>query len=341
LQVTIYNDLQPFEASGLLLDVSRTHFTEELSPFFTKLNCDHMNEVISENGAFNGAFALRFRNIQDLERAITECPKALLVPMLSPNRHRYDPSGIVPLGVSPLDSLYDFQLIWHGKSYGIIKSIARGLSQTISRSTSASLVVPNLIGPFEMIVDFLRLEQIVITPETELFLERMAHFLEIEMISKPLCNRPSTSLNVSNLPVFFEVVPPGSSYFDEVCQFVARNLKEIKEGGTLMDIPFDVAQRVLEHFAPDLLSHNELLPLILALNLDPERLGEMLVFVDTAKVSHDVLATFVSNPVVDLGGEGVRDFLSRILKGKGIRPFSHVFVWHCTEKGQPARAVPT
>jgi hypothetical protein len=257
-----------------------------------------------------------------MEAAIKRLPEEMIVPLLSPNGRKCDPTDIFLSGVSCIDFLYDFQLIWREKSFGVIRNVASGLSKTILKTTSSSLVVPDLAGPFEMIIDFLRLKEILVTPETEIFLFLMSSFLDIPSIFEPLeegCAKPC----ISNLPLYYEVVVPGTFYFVLVCDFIAANLTELLECDALQDVPVPFAERVLKLCSEKLENHDVLIQLIMSLKLrNVGELGGLLTFVEPAKVSRHTLVSLISNPVVDLDFLLIRRFLGRIFGWNDCFPSS-------------------
>jgi hypothetical protein len=205
--------------------------------------------------------------------------------------------------------VHDFDLIWHGKRYGVARCVAGIVSKTIADCENSELAVPSLFGPFHMVLDVLHFRQIVITPETELFLSIMGDFLQIkEIVTLKDCYGPNL-VDFATVKSFCEMVSPGSREFDDACTFLGSHLHVLLDEGELGFMSSEFVARITELMTDTLDDHDDLLSLITYNGWDDDRV-RLLQFVDLKKVSQKALSSFISNPCVDL--EAIRDFLARV-----------------------------
>jgi hypothetical protein len=200
-------------------------------------------------------------------------------------------------------------LIHCGKSYDIFKSTAALFSDVIKKCEADFLAVPDVPGPFNMIVDFFNLRKIFATPETFDFLRAMAGFLKIGEILSAIGGNERTSLTVKNIAEICEMPDRFGFKIPDLIQFIATNIVDLVQMKQLNKIPIDFISQAVELAAGEEEAHDALLDAVMAVEGDSQVRAGLLQFLDPLKIGPQTLARFFKDAAIDLNR--IREFVRR------------------------------
>ena len=189
-----------------------------------------------------------------------------------------------------MKKLNDFTLLYMDTRYTVYRETAAALSSKIAECKHDYLRVPPLAGPFQLIVDFLNLAEVAITPETKKFVFVMASFLGIPELLEHAKVGIDELLTLENAVATAMVVPYQETKESEnLCQFIADNLADIVALDLGMSVDKGYASRIM-NLVKDSETHD---PLVLFLmTLESEHVSELIKCVDKERVSKETLEEF-------------------------------------------------
>ncbi|OHT06788.1 hypothetical protein TRFO_05486 [Tritrichomonas foetus] len=311
LRITVRDEISDFQMTLVVFDIEEETFNRIYEKSLDKTAIHTTSHIITPSNQKLVGRIIRFRNTQKLEEGLNAFCGYPVKPLIdNPNVSFQLPKSTFKK-IPEMSKLFDFHLIYFGKKYGLFKSISSKLSGAIDKCDTNEIILPDIEGPIEMIIDFLNLQEIVITPETERFLFAMATFLNIPDIIVKLSPKSQEMICISNAPSLTHIVPPESAQNLDLCTFLASNIEDLVNNPELADIPLYYTQKIIELSAPQLETHDSLLRLIMVANLETPIKRELLKMIDTKKVSPAALSIFLSSSLIDLNK--IRDFISSVL----------------------------
>jgi hypothetical protein len=306
LQVTPFEDIALFQASGLIVDIHPDEFRDKIEPSLTRFGCLNNNQFIQPQEEVLKAHLLRFRDERVLQEFIESNQGYRIYRLIGWNQKVFTlPDDI--LDKPPI--LKDFRLIHCGKSYDIFKSTAALFSEVIKNCEADFLAVPDVPGPFNMIVDFFNLHKIVVTPETVDFLKAVAAFLRINEILSAIGGNDRPSLTVRNVAEICEMPDRFEFKAPDLVRFIATNLMDLVQIKQLNKIPIDFISQAIELAAGEEEVHDTLIDVVMAVEGDSQVMAGLLRFLDPLKIGPHVLAGFFKDAAIDLNR--IRDFVRR------------------------------
>jgi hypothetical protein len=194
-------------------------------------------------------------------------------------------------------------------SYHIFKSTAALFSEVIKNCDADFLAVPDVPGPFNMIVDFFNLHKVFVTPETFDFLRVMAGFLQITEIINAIGGRERPCLMVKNIADICAISDRFEFKGQDLVRFIATNITDLAQMKQLNKIPIDFISQAVELAAGEEETHDALLEVVMAVEGDPQVRARLLQFLDPLKIGPQTLARFFKDAGIDLNR--IREFVRR------------------------------
>ena len=303
--------IDDFLSTVILYDIDKTSFNSFISPELCNYDMQYLCPIKSTNLRIATGYIIRFHSIGDSENFIKALPDYHIKPIIQKNKRTFSFPNNAFKQIPKMDNLYDFFLIHRGKKYGVFRCCASKLSVVIAKCNSNELLMPDIEGPIEVIVNYLNLQEIVITPEIERFLFVMASFLKITEIISKTSDKNQESMNIMTALLFTHSVFPDSLQFHDLCKFLSSNIEDLICVREFQEIPSYFIGKIVELSAPQLESHDALIKLIIDANIEAQSKQEMLKFVDPKKVSPSTLSIFFSSSKIDLNK--IRDFVASVL----------------------------
>lgn len=307
IKVTILEQIDEYEATAILYDINPKMFKEKIQP--TLRSCGSLNtcEVTPQKGVNLSAYVVRFISPESIEQFIKKAHDFKIQPLITPKSYSFNIPKKCIKSIKDMTELFDFYLMHCGKKYGVIRSIARSLSKTIDECESDSIDLPDMRGPIEMITDYLLLQDVIVTPETEQFLYTMASFLRIDSLLNKIGQLNDFHFDISNAAALCSIIQPNSLQYDKIIRFIASNIDDLIENKTIEQIPYNFAASAIERAAPKMEIHDPFLRMITALSIKRGERRELLKFVNPHRISNEALCNFIRDTGINLNK--IRPFL--------------------------------
>lgn len=310
LQVTLKTEITEFLSTLIFYDISQNQFKNNVMPLIPKFGAASIMQIATESLSITG-YIVRFPSISQANGALSFFQDYKVEPILKQKNLNFSLPNSTFKVLPKMTGLFDFHLIYFGKKYGVFRCLASKLSETIDNCQSNELVLPNYEGPINLIIDYLNLQEVVISPETENFLNNMASFLGIPEIIQKLNNSNQQLMCIRNALSLIHVIVPGSHQYDDFCYFLASNVEDLVDEDQLKDIPLHYAQKIFELSASQLDSHDCLMQIIIDNDFEGPAKRELLRFIDVKKVSYKILAKFFETSSIDLNK--IRNFVEKAI----------------------------
>lgn len=313
LRVSIKNEITEFQSTLIFYDIAQSIFKNNILPTIPKFGFSSIFQINTESQSLTG-YIIRFSSVSQAKGALSCFHEYNVEPILKQKNYNYSLPNSTFKVLPKMSALFDFFLIYFGKRYGVFRCLASKLSETIDACQSNEIVLPNYEGPISLIIDYLNLQEIVISPETENFINNMASFLGIPGIIQKLSKSNQQSMCIANANSLIHVIIPGSHQYDDFCTFLASNIEDLISEEKLSDIPLHYAQKIVELAAPTLESHDALVQLVINVNFEGQAKRELTKYIDPKKVSTRMLAKFFKFSNFDLNK--IRDFVEKAIFGE-------------------------
>ena len=310
LRVAIKTEITEFQSTLIFYDISQNTFKNNILPMIPRFGSSSILQIATDSQSITG-YVVRFPSISQAKGALSFFQDYKVEPILKQKSLNYTLPNSTFKVLPKMAGLFDFFLIYFGKKYGVFRCLASKLSETIDNCTSNELILPNYEGPISLIIDYLNLQEIVISPETENFLNNMASFLGIPEIIQKLNKSNQQSMCIKNALSLIHVIIPGSHQYDDFCTFLASNIEDLVSEGQLKDIPLHYAQKIFELSASQLDSHDCLMQIVIDNDFEGPAKRELIRFIDLDKVSYKMLAKFFELSNIDLNK--IRGFVEKAI----------------------------
>ena len=278
--------------TAILLDVDPCYFDARIAPFW----CLNVSQFLTNYKHHLVGYVVRFANAAACTAFLEKWKDSQAHALIDSDSRVAFPNSLTPprktceAADATMKKLNDFTLLYMDTRYTVYRETAAALSSKIAESKHDYLRVPPLAGPFQLIVDFLNLAEVAITPETKKFVFVMASFLGIPELLEHAKVGIDELLTLENAVATAMVVPYQETKESEnLCQFIADNLADIVALDLGMSVDKGYASRIM-NLAKDSETHD---PLVLFLmTLESEHVSELIKCVDKERVSKETLEEF-------------------------------------------------
>lgn len=307
LQITTKPDINQFSSTAIIYDIDQKTYTNYLLPILEDVKYFNLGQIVTPPSQSLG-FIIRFNSPDKIDKLICRCPDLKIKSLLSdPTPSQFSIESVKFHPIPSIHQIEPFYLIHRGKKYTVSRIYASQLSDLVNHCQSDTITLPDIEGPIELIINFLNLEEIIITPETERFLYDFASFLRIPDIIKQLSLENKQTLCIRTAPWMMHNVPPDTKQAEDLSIFLASNIEDLVDNHRLVDIPEFYLQRIVTLAAPELESHDSLIQLLIDAKVEAPITRELIKHIDPKKVSSRMLSQFFSSVTVDLNK--IRNFI--------------------------------
>ena len=312
LKVTVRESINDIKSVGILFDVDPLEFNNEIKDKLSNLGAYNINQILFPSSNGKTSYIFSFNNQFSLSNARSSLPDNDIELLLPEETQHFSVPCEQFQNISHMKDLFDFYLIHFGVRYGVIRSIASSLSSTIANSETNFVLLPDIVGPIDLIVDFLLLQPVRVPSESEHFFLSISEFLGINYITQRVSFSYDMTLRVSNA-----IALSSTATTDEeltfICKFIALHLDYFVTHGTISSIPMHIAERVMSIASIDSVTHDSLLSMIeMVCASTSTKLKYLLKYIDISKLSRDRVSRFLLEGTININD--IREFLVKLIE---------------------------
>ena len=278
--------------TAILLDVDPCYFDARIAPFW----CLNVSQFLTNYQHHLVGYVVRFANAAACTAFLEKWKDSQAHALIDSDSRVAFPKSLTPprktceAADATMKKLNNFTLLSMDTRYTVYRETAAALSSKIAECKQDYLRVPPLVGPFQLIVDFLNLAEVAITPEAKKFVFIMASFLGTPELLEAARVGVDELLTLENAVATAMVVPyQQTKEAENLCQFIADNLADIVALDLGMSVHKGYASRILD-LASQSETHDPLL--LFLMTLEPGHASELIKCVDKQRVSKETLEEF-------------------------------------------------